>query len=235
MKKQLSIVLILLFGIQLHAQKVIEKNIEYKNQKINFYLKYASTIEINSWDKSEVYVKATIQTDEKSFTEDFELNVAKTSDKINIEAEAEKIIRKIWAENNKKNPGNVKQYNDTDKYTFSYEIYVPKKAAIYISSMNAEVTSKEIEGDFSGDLINGNFKLKKYTGDLFLSTVNGEIDLKIVDASVVAETTHGKVFAAENLKTVNVTQSIGRKVIANTKKPISSLQLSTVNGTIYLR
>ena len=49
-------------SLSLNAQKIIEKNIDYKNRTIDLDVKFASKIEVKTWDKATVYFKADINT-----------------------------------------------------------------------------------------------------------------------------------------------------------------------------
>ena len=236
MKTLFTIALIGLISLSVNAQKVIEKNIEYNNQFIDVDLKFASEMEVKTWDKNTVYFKADITTKEGKFLDAYVLNIDKSGSTISIESEAENVFEKFQEEWNKNNPDKKKRYYNTgDWYEFNYVLYVPKNARFKLSSINGHLKSEVIEGDFTADLINGDIEIKNYAGDLDLSTINGEIDLRMVNTTMVAETIHGNIYADENLKLNASDRHVGQKVEGRFDNASSNLQLNTINGNMYLR
>ncbi|WP_299530271.1 hypothetical protein [Ulvibacterium sp.] len=234
--KKITIVLLGLISLQLGAQKIIEKNIDYKNQYIDMDVKFASMIEVKSWDKSSVYFKADIHTEDEKFQDLYNLDVSASDTRIAITSEAEPMFKAYREDCIKNNPNRRKYcYNTGDLYEFNYVLYVPKNARVKISSINGNLKSEVIEGDFTADLINGDIEIANYAGDLDLSTINGEIDLKMIDADLVAETIHGDIYADEKLKFKSTDRHVGQKIMGCTASGSNSLRLNTINGNMYLR
>ena len=218
------------------AQKVIEKNIDYKNQYIDVELKFASQIEVKTWDKSTIYFKANIYIKGGKHLELYELDIDENDSSISITSNAEPIFKKIWEENEKNNNGKRGRYFSTeDEYKFNYILYVPKNSRFKISSINGSLKSELIEGEFTADLINGNIDITQYSGDLDLKTINGEIDLKMINADLVAETIHGDIYADEKLKFTSSDRYVGQKISGRTANGKNRLRLNTINGNMYLR
>ncbi len=236
MKKVGIILLVGLIGLQLNAQKVIEKTIDYKERYIDLDVKFASDIEVATWDKNQVYFKATIDTKEGKFQDYFKLDINENSSTISITTEAEGVFEKFQEEWHRNNPDKKRRYyNSGDWYEFTYVLYVPKKARFKVSSINGDLRSKGIVGEFEADLINGDIEIAKYTGDLNLSTINGEIDLRMVNTSLRAATIHGDIYADEKLDFKTTNQHVGQKISGSTANATSSLRLNTINGNMYLR
>lgn len=236
MKKYILIILIGLLSLSSNAQKVIEKNLDYKNQYIDVDLKFASDIRVTTWDKNQVYFKAEITTKEGKFQDAYSLNVKESSEGIRIVSEPEAVFKKFQDEWNNENPNKKKRYYNTgDWYSFSYTLYVPKNAKFKISSINGDLTSDTIEGDFTADLINGNITIAAYAGNLNLSTINGEIDLRMDNANIVAETIHGDIYADEKLKFSFKERHVGQEIFGTLAEGKNTLRLNTINGNMYLR
>lgn len=236
MKNLVSILLFGLISLTASAQKIVEKNIDYNNQFIDVEVKFASLIEVKTWDKSTVYLKASIDTEDNKYQDRYELNINKGSSTISIESEAEPVFKAFHDEWNKNNPGKKKRYYNTgDMYEFNYVIYVPKNARFKISSINGDLKSEVIEGEFEADLINGDIDIAKYSGELDLSTINGEIDLKMTNVKMVAETIHGDIYADEKLKFNSTDRHVGQKISGSLGNASNRLKLSTINGNMYLR
>lgn len=237
MKNLITILLVGLISLTTNAQKIIEKTIDFNNQYIDVELKFASEIEVKTWNKSTVYFKADITTKDGRFLDQYELNIEEKANNISITSIAEPYFKAYHDDWNKKNPSRKERYyfNSEDMYTFKYVIYIPKNAKFKISSINGDLKSEIIEGEFTADLINGNIDIAKYSGDLTLSTINGEIDLKMINANLVAETIHGDIYADEKLKFTSTNRFVGQKIAGKTDKATNSLRLNTINGNMYLR
>ncbi len=235
--KNLAIVMILGFiSLSVNAQKIIEKNINYNNQVIDVEVKFASHIKVKTWDKSNVYFKADISTEDGKYLDLYNLKVEETNGFISISSETEKILEAFQDEWNKNRPRDgQRHYYTSDRYEFNYVLYVPKNANFSVSSINGDLSAEVIEGDFTADLINGNIDIKKYNGNLDLKTINGEIDLVMANSRLIAETIHGQIYADENLDLKVTDRHVGQKVEGNFNNASNRLRLNTINGNMYLR
>ena len=235
--KNLKITLLLsLISLSINAQKVIEKNIDYNHQKITIDVKFASNIEVKTWEKSSVYFKAEINTKDNKYQDLYKLDINENRNNISITSKPEPIFKEFQKEWNKNNPNKKNRYYNTgDHYKFKYIIYLPKNASSIISSINGDLQSEVIEGKFTADLINGDIDIKKYAGDLDLKTINGEIDLTIKNTSITAETIHGDIYVDEKLKLNSKNRHVGEEIWGNTDNAIHNIELSTINGNMYLR
>ncbi|MEX0290084.1 MAG: hypothetical protein AB3N14_13325 [Flavobacteriaceae bacterium] len=236
MKKLVSLLLLGFISLSSNAQKVIEKNIAYNNQYIDVELKFASEMEVKTWDKQSVYFKAEIFTKDDKYLDAYKLDIDESSSKIYIASDAKPIFEKFQDEWDREH-GNKKRryYNTGDWYEFNYVLYVPKNARFKLSSINGHLKSEVIEGDFTADLINGDIDIKKYSGDLDLSTINGEIDLRMINTTMVAETIHGNIYADEKLKFESADRHVGQKIEGRFDNGSNRLRLNTINGNMYLR
>ena len=234
--KNLGITLIVgLISLSINAQKVIEKDIPYNDQYIDVELKFASDIEIKTWDKSSIYVKADISMEEEKYMDMFELDIDQGANQISIGSNSEKIFKKIWDDYEEKYGKRKRYFSTGDEYEFDYVVYVPKNSRVKVSSINGSLQSEIIEGNFTADLINGNIEISEYSGNLDLKTINGEIDLKMINADLVAETIHGNIYADEKLKFDSTNRHVGQKISGSHGKGLNRLRLNTINGNMYLR
>jgi len=238
MKKIAIVVVLGLISLTLKAQRVIEKSIDYKDQYIEVDVKFASNIEVKTWDKNSIYFKADVYTRNGNYLDLYELDITKNSSSISIESNAEPILKKSWEDYKKNNPGKKRRYYYSDEdpeYEFNYVLYIPKNAKFKVSSINGHLKSEIIEGDFTADLINGDIDITKYSGDLNLKTINGEIDIKMINADLIAETIHGDIYADKKLKFTSTDRHVGQKIASRTADGKNSLRLNTINGNMYLR
>ena len=70
--------------LSLSAQKIIEKNINHSGQYIELDVKFASNIEVKTWDKSTVYFKADITTKDGKFIDLYDLDIDESNSSITI-------------------------------------------------------------------------------------------------------------------------------------------------------
>jgi len=156
MKKVVFIILVGLISLSTNAQKIIERNIDYNNQFIDVEVKFASLIEVKTWDRNTVYFKASIYTEDPKFQDLYALDIDETSSLVRIESEAEPVFKAYRKDCLKNNPQNKRYcYNTGDLTEFNYVVYIPKNARFKISSINGDLKSEVIEGEFEADLING--------------------------------------------------------------------------------
>ncbi|SHG75419.1 hypothetical protein [Flagellimonas flava] len=236
MKKLGMLIATGLISLSLQGQKIIEKNIAYSNQTVDLDVKFASDIEVKTWDKSTVYFKAEIFVKEEGYQDLYRLDVRENSSTISISSDADallKALHKLWEKEDSN--GRRRHYITSDLYEFNYVLYVPKKARFTVSSINGDLRSELIQGEFTADLINGNIDIKKYNGNMDLKTINGEIDLVIRDSRLYAETIHGLIYADEDLNLKVTDRHVGQKVEGNLGNATYRLKLDTINGNMYLR
>ncbi len=236
--KNLLITLVLgLISLSINAQKIIEKNLSYKNQFINVEVKFANEIEVKTWNKPTVYFKADITSKDGKFLEKYELSIEENTNTIVINSKAEPYFEAYHNDWNERNPDKKERYyfNSKNMYQFNYVLYVPKNAKFKISSINGDLKSEIIEGEFEADLINGNIDIANYSGYLNLNTINGEIDLRMINAKLSAETIHGEIYADEKLKFTSTNRNVGQKIAAVLGSGSNRLRLNTINGNMYLR
>ncbi|MEH6407040.1 MAG: polymer-forming cytoskeletal protein [Leeuwenhoekiella sp.] len=232
MRTVITILLCLCFASSAFAQKSIEKSIAYKDQNIEFDLKFAKNITLKVWDKSTIELKGTISTLGDKYLDLYKLEVDENSSKIKIVSNPEAMFKKF--NEDRKNDKNNYYLNEYE-YTEAYTLYVPKKATLKISSINGDLQADLVDGTFTADLINGNIEIIEYSGDLALSTINGTIDLKVINTSLKAETLQGQIYADEKLSLNSSDQVMGQKINGSFDTAANSLNLHTINGNIYLR
>lgn len=236
MKNSTIIAILMILGLTMNAQKTIEKNIDYKGQEINIDLDFATHIELKTWEKSSVYIKADLSTDDGKYLDLYSLTISEGVSSINLKSDALPIFEAFQKEYEKNHPNREKNYTRIGaKHEFNYILYVPKDSKVKLSSISGNLNSDTIEGDFTADLISGNISIKAYKGILNLSTISGEIDLKMINTSLSAETINGNIYADERLKFSSTDGMIGQKIAGETINANSRLKLNTISGNMYLR
>nr|WP_298995684.1 hypothetical protein [uncultured Allomuricauda sp.] len=233
MKTNILFLAMTLLALTVKGQKIIEKNINYTGQTINLDVKFASEIEVKTWDKSTIYFKADIQTDQGKFLDLYSLDVNESNSYVSITSDAKPVFKAFHKE--REQSGRKRYYYTDDMYEFNYVLYVPKNATFMVKSINGSLNAEIINGNFTADLINGDIDIKKYQGDMELKTINGEIDLSVGKSNLMAETVHGQIYADEKIDLKVTDRHVGQKVMASVANATNSLRLNTVNGNMYLR
>ncbi|MEM9076748.1 MAG: hypothetical protein AAGC43_06905 [Bacteroidota bacterium] len=233
MKSNILFLALGLIAFTTSGQKIIEKNINYSGQTISMEVKFASQIEVKTWDKTTVYFKADIQTDQGKYLDLYSLDVDESNSYISIVSNAKPVFKAFHKE--REQSGRKQYYYTDDMYEFNYVLYVPKNATFRVESINGSLNAEIIDGNFTADLINGDIDIKKYKGDLDLKTINGEIDLSVGKSNLMAETVHGQIYADEKINLQVTDRHVGQKVIASVANATNTLRLNTINGNMYLR
>ncbi|PRX57157.1 hypothetical protein [Flagellimonas meridianipacifica] len=233
MKTNILFLATTLLALTVKGQKIIEKNINYTGQTISLEVKFASEIEVKTWDKSTIYFKADIQTDQGKYLDLYSLDVNESNGYVSISSEAKQVFKAFHKE--REQSGRKRYYYTDDMYEFNYVLYVPKNATFRVESINGSLNAEIIDGNFTADLINGDIEIKKYEGDLDLKTINGEIDLSVGKSNLMAETIHGQIYADEKMNLQVTDRHVGQKVMASVANATNTLRLNTINGNMYLR
>lgn len=236
MKNPTAMVILMLLGFTMSAQKTIEKNIDYSGQEIYIKLDFATHIELKTWEKLSIYIKADLSTKDEKYLDLYALSITEGTSEIEIKSDALPVFeafKKEYKEGQVKLKKNYTYINP--KHEFNYILYVPKGSKVKVSSISGNLSSEIIESDFTADLISGNINIKSYKGNLDLTTISGEIDLKMINTSLTAETIQGNIYTDEKLEFTSENQIVGQKIAGKTGNASNNLKLSTVTGNIYLR
>ncbi|MEN1785533.1 MAG: DUF4097 family beta strand repeat-containing protein [Bacteroidota bacterium] len=236
MKTILYCLLFAVMGTQSFAQKVIEKQFAYQDQVIDLDVSFARTITVNSWDKPNVYFKASINIEDPQFLTYYKVDFEETNGLITIREAAGPLFEAMRDYGRKNDAGNrCYWYNTGDICQFHYVLYVPKNATVQLESINGDLSSENLIGNFKTALVNGDIELSTYAGNLNLETVNGTIDLKVDDVSFTAKTVNGDIYANENLAMTIYDKNVGQRIESTEQDHSTQLRLNTVNGNMYLR
>ena len=227
--KNLFMLLFLLTSLGLTAQKELKKEIDYNNELVQVDLKFASDIQIKTWDKSIIQVEASVEFKEEEYYEMFDLTISSDESRIEISSNSEDIF-----ETHHENNRSIINYSDAPDHEFNYTLYVPKGVDLKVSSITANVTSDFLQGNIAVNLVSGDINIKKYSGDLELKSVAGKIDVNYTDASLKAKTLTGKIYTREELKLEKKKKFIGQEIENELANTANSLTLDTVSGDIYL-
>lgn len=235
MKRTVFILVCCLIGMTTSAQKVIEKNINPASDAIEVEFKFADDIDVKTWDKNEVYLKAEVSINDGEYDEYFDIEINNTNAVLSIDSTYGDLFKnqRNWRKN---------KDGDDDCNCCSTDIdavitlYVPKTARLRVKSISSNVSSEGYQGNLNIDIISGDINIKNYKGDLTLKTISGDIDVKVAKTSLHAETLTGTIYADDELTFKrNDSKWSGSKVNGTFDDPQSKLSLKTISGSIFLR
>jgi DUF4097 and DUF4098 domain-containing protein YvlB len=158
------------------GQKIIEKSSPIKsNQELNLNLKFADQITVTTWDKSEVYVKATISINDNKNNDNFKLELDNLSSGIQVVSEIENMNSLRTKKKVVDEDGHTITYNSVDMDLY-FEIKVPKNVELEIETISGDIEIKGVLGKMNINTISGFIDLSlpvKHNADLNLSTISG--------------------------------------------------------------
>ena len=218
MKNILSSAVLCLIVCQMQAQKIIEKHIDFSQKKsVSLNIQIADSIRIITWNKNEVYVKASVNINDNKDNEVFKMTFDQSADDIDVDA------RFVMDRNT-----NCCSYSKNDccncncKSEIFCEVYIPENV------------------DFSAESISGNIIISGKTARIRAHSISGFIDLAVSPgrpADVKMNTISGRMysdfeFQSDARMRRNGGNSIQTQVNGGGGQPID---IETISGDIYFR
>ncbi|NER17162.1 DUF4097 family beta strand repeat-containing protein [Spongiivirga citrea] len=237
MKRTVLMLICCLAMTTISAQKVIEKNIKPSSDAVEVEFKFAEDINIKTWDKNEVYVKAEVSINDGEYDDYFTIKVDNDRPALRIDSDYGDLFKKqnTWRRNKDKD-------GDCNCCSLDMDViitlYVPKTARLRVKSISSNVSSEAYQGNLNIDIISGDINIKNYSGDFALKTISGDIDVKVKKSSVYAQTVTGTIYADDKLsfnKSDSGNRWGGSKVKGTVGNADNELKLTTVSGSIFLR
>ncbi|WP_128755217.1 DUF4097 family beta strand repeat-containing protein [Aquimarina sediminis] len=235
MKNVLKLVLFCFISMQINAQKVIEKKLRTSADLVKVEFKFADNIVIKTWDKKDIYLKASVDINDGEFNEYFSLEIKNTSSVLDISSSYGELFDKWKKERKDKSEKNWSPCNNLD-INAEYTLFLPKSSTLRVKSISGNVESQSYHGELVVDIISGNIDIKDYNGDMNLKTISGDIDINVSRSRIKAETMSGMIYSDKNMQfDHNKNRIAGSKVTGTFGDIRSELHLQTISGSIFLR
>ena len=222
--KKLVLILFVFIGLNAQAQRNVEKEVAYNGQPVTVEFAFATDIEMKTWNRSAIRIEASVNTEDKKYTEQYELQVNSSDSKIEISSNMKELLEGYHVQ--------FGQRNDL-KQEIYYTLYVPKGVELELSSVTGSLTSEFLQGNFKLDLVVGNVNIEKFKGKLELNSVAGTIHLPVKNSSYKVKTVMGNIYNKDSGATKEK-GFVGQEVFKELQNSQSQLSLSTVTGNIYL-
>ncbi|MCB2378987.1 DUF4097 domain-containing protein [Hymenobacter sp. BT635] len=131
------------------------------NQTLNINGEANGGISVKGWDGSQVLVRAKVSTWAKS------------------DEAASALAKKVTV----KSAGNDLRADGPnqgeDGWAVSYEVFVPRKTALALRTVNGGITLKDLDSTIKFDAVNGGVNLTNVSGQVKGNTVNGGLHIKL--------------------------------------------------------
>jgi hypothetical protein len=203
----MSVVFWLCFA-PVQAQQIIEKHMDFSGKEsVALKIQIADSINIQTWNKNEVYVKASVNINENKDNEAYITSFDESLSSLAVNA---KFKDKYFS-------GKNNCCNKTDIY---WQVYIPEKALFLVETINANIT---ITGQTR------EMKVKSISGYIDLSVpANKQADL---DFSTISGTMYSNHELALNQKHGGIPSKIMEKL----NDGGTPIKLETISGDIFFR
>jgi DUF4097 and DUF4098 domain-containing protein YvlB len=164
------------FSNTLFSQQIVEKSSPIKaDQELKLNFEFADKITVTTWDKNEVYVKATVSINDNADNDHFILDVNQKSYGIEFESEIENMKSLQTRKKITDEDGSTIIYNSVDMDLY-FEVKVPKDIELEIETISGDIELKNVLGKMDINTISGFIDVTlpvKHNADLELSTISG--------------------------------------------------------------
>ena len=208
MKKVTIIVIVWLCFASVQAQLIIEKHLAFSGKEsVSLKIQIADSINILTWNKNEVYVKASVNINENKDNEAYETSFDEAGKLVSVNAG--------FKENYFKGKNNC--CNESDIY---WQVFIPEKTRFSVETINGNIT---ITGQTS------EMKVKSISGYIDLAVPSGK------QADVEFSTISGRMYSNHNLALNKQHNGIPSKINDKLNNGGPPIKLETISGDIYFR
>jgi DUF4097 and DUF4098 domain-containing protein YvlB len=208
MKWVTIIIVVWLSTFSAGAQQVIERHIDFsEKESVKLNLQIADSINIRTWEKNEVYIRASVNINENKDNAAYVTSFDDSGSSVIVDAK--------FRDNYFK--GKTNCCNKSEIY---WQVIIPERKAISVESINADVT---IVGQ------TGEMKVKTISGFIDLSASAGR------DADVDFSTVSGTIYSDQNLISQKSSTGLPVKITGKLNNGGSAMKLETISGDIYFR
>ena len=208
MKTNTILVVLWLCICPLQAQQIIEKHIGFSGKDaLTLKIQIADSIKIQTWNKNEVYVKASVNINENKDNDAYETSFDDSGNNVIVDAKFKDNYFK----------GRKNCCNETDIY---WQIFIPEKTRFSVETINADVT---ITGQTK------EMKVKSISGYIDLAVpADKQADL---DFSTIS----GRMYSNHDLAPTKMHSGIPLKISEKLNSGGDPIKLETISGDIFFR
>jgi Putative adhesin len=195
------------------AQTVVEKHFGYSPGKgIKMDIQIADSIRIATWNKNEVYVRASVSINENRDNDRYKVRFDEAGDKIAIRAHFEDIkSNRSWNDSG----GNCCTYRST----IIWEISIPENAGFSVETIDGNIIIEGKTEEVKARSISGFIDLA------FPSSRKADLKMSTISGTIYTDLTMGSPTSKRGGNAVNTEMNGGGKRV----------DLETISGDIFLR
>ena len=201
------------------TQETFEKEVALKNgQAVKLELKFADEINIKTWNKQQLYIKATVK---HNFKEKLNYQLLEFNE--TDEVEIEEKIKNFEERKNINIGGKSKEHNrNCIEIDIDYEVYLPANVELVINS------------------ISGNIDVKSMNNSLTLETISGFVDVSIDPSKkydLKCSTISGSIYSNLNFDSNGNIKAdiVGSKLNTRLNGGGKTLRIKSISGDLYIR
>lgn len=206
--KTLAMFIAAWLSLAANAQKITEKNISFSGKEsIVLDIQIADSINIRTWEKNEVYFKATVNINENKDNDAYLISAGGSGNTIKIEANFSKDYFN----------GRNNCCNETD---IRWQVFIPEKAPFSVETINGNITITGRTAQMAVKTISGFIDLAEpaaISADLEMSTIAGSV------------------FTNHTLTLSNRSTGFPSKIREELNSGGSPIKLETISGDIFFR
>ena len=208
MKTNTILVVLWLCTCPIQAQKIIEKHISFSGKNaLTLKIQIADSIKIQTWDKSEVYVKASVNVNENKDNEAYLTSFDDSGNTVVVDAR--------FRDNYFRGKNNC-----CNQSIIYWEVYMPVKTKFSVETINADITITGLTTEM---------KVKSISGYIDLSVpANKQADLNF-------STISGRMYSNLNLTPAGTHSGIPLKISEKLNNGGDPITLETISGDIFFR
>jgi hypothetical protein len=190
------------------AQQIIEKHIDFSGKEsLSLKIQIADSINVQTWNKNEVYLKASVNVNENKDNEAYVTSFDETGKTVIVNANFRDKYFK----------GKKNCCNETDIY---WQIFIPEKTKFSVETIDANVT-------ITGQTLEMN--VKSISGYIDLTEPASK------QADIDFSTISGRMYSNHELALNKLHNGIPMKITEKLNNGGDPIKLETISGDIYFR
>jgi hypothetical protein len=190
------------------AQQIIEKHIDFSGKEsLSLKIQIADSINVQTWNKNEVYLKASVNVNENKDNDAYVTSFDETGKTVIVNANFRDKYFK----------GKKNCCNETDIY---WQIFIPEKTKFSVETIDANVTITGQTREMNVKSISGYIDLTE--------PANKQAD---IDFSTIS----GRVYSNHELALNKLHSGIPMKITEKLNNGGDPIKLETISGDIYFR
>ena len=208
MKSYIILVVLWLCHAPVRAQQIIEKHMDFTGKEsISMKIQIADSINVQTWNKNEVYIKASVNINENKDNDAYLTSFDNAGQTVFVKAN--------FRDNYFKGKKNC--CNETNIF---WQVFIPEKAKFSVETINANVT---ITGQTNG------MNVKSISGYIDLTEPAGK------HADIDFSTISGRMYSNHELALNKMHSGIPLKITQKLNNGGDPIKLETISGDIFFR